>query len=120
MSKKRKPPNLEFEKARLARDAGMATAAAAEGAEFAVEAYATIVNIARRQATVHVDDVLTTMKIKPVHPNAWGRVWVEALKNRVIEPSGATRLCKSDAGKNAHRYLVYRSLIHGRSRFAKD
>jgi hypothetical protein len=121
MAKRRKPqqpPNLEFAKARLQRDAGMATAAAAEGAEFAIEAYATLLKIARRQPTVHVDDVLAAMRIRPQHPNSWGRVWVEALRNKVIEPSGATKLCQFDARKNAHRYPVYRSLIYGKSRFA--
>ena len=109
---------LEFEKARLERDKGMATAAAAEGAAFAVEAYATLLKIARRKQTVHIDDVLPEMKVRPAHYNAWGAVWMRALRANILTPTGVTRPCATDSAKHAHDYKIYRSNIFGKSRFA--
>ena len=103
---------------KLNRDAGMATAAAAQGALFGETAYALLVALARRQEFVHIDDMLRNCALKPRHFNAWGHVWMRALKNGVIEHSGRTALCQEDPGKNAHRYPIYRSLIFGQSRFA--
>jgi hypothetical protein len=69
--------------------------------------------VARRQSTVHVDDVLSIFNVKPSHPNAWGAPWQRAIKNGIIERTGTVRP-STDAKKNSHQYPVYRSNILGR------
>jgi hypothetical protein len=106
-----------FDYARRRRDRGMSIAADAEDdeqPEFAVVAYSAIRVVAERQDTVHVDDVLPLCTVKPNHPNAFGAVWMRAIRDRIIAHSGMVRPCRTDAKKNAHRYPVYRSLISTR------
>lgn len=107
-----------YRQGKLNRDAGMATAAAAQGALFAETAYALLVSLARRKEFVHIDDMLREAPLKPVHFNAWGPVWYRAIRAQVIEHSGRVAPCTADAGKNAHSYPIYRSLVYGQSRFA--
>jgi hypothetical protein len=105
-----------FEHAKALRDEGMATAYSAQKEkqpDWGAHAYAAIVTIARTQPTVHIDDVLATINQKPHHANAWGSVWMRAIKNRVIERTGMTRPCETDPKKHAHQYPVYRSLLSG-------
>ena len=96
--------------AMLDRDAGMARAIA-PSSHFAAIAYAAIVTVAKRQATVHVDDVLAECSARPRHPNAWGGVWMRAIRAGVIERSGELQHCRVDRGKHAHAYPVYRSCL---------
>lgn len=102
-----------------ARDIGMIEAEFAEaltGSDFAEVAYGAICHVARRQAEVHVDDVLRFCKVKPSHPNAWGGVWMRAIKDGVIERTGTVKPCLSDPLKHKHNYPVYRSgVFHGRA-----
>jgi hypothetical protein len=102
-----------FDRASSLRDAGMDLARFAQDDKspgWSDEAYAAIVSIARRQPTVHVDDVLRAFSARPVHPNAWGAVWMRAIRDRVIERTGTVRP-SSDVGKHKHQYPVYRSLV---------
>ncbi len=103
--------------ARLERDSGMASAAAAQGALFAETAYALLVALARRQEYVHIDDMLRNCDLRPEHFNAWGSVWMKAVRNKVIEHSGRVKPCMVHVRKHKHNYPIYRSLIHGKSRF---
>lgn len=106
-------PDL-FEIAQCRRERGMGLAADAEDREqpeFAEIAYSAIRTIAEQQDTVHVDDVLPLCTVKPNHPNAFGAVWMRAIRERIIAHSGTVRPCRTDAKKNAHRYPVYRSLV---------
>jgi len=103
---------LEYARAR--RDLGMDRAAEAQGKPWAEIAYAAIERVARRQLEVHVDDVLAEGVPTPRHYNAWGAIWVRAIKNATIQRTNQTRLCATDKRKNAHRYPIYRSLIFGR------
>jgi hypothetical protein len=99
------------------RDFGMEAAASAEDQTqplFSDTAYQTICAIAERQETVHVNDVLLACPVKPLHPNAWGAVWMRAIRAKVIEKAGYTKPCTVDPGKHNHDYPVYRSLIIGR------
>lgn len=82
---------------------------------FADAAYAAIERIARRQSTVHVDDVLKECSIKPSHPNAWGAVWMKAIRKGLIQRSDRVRPCATDPKKHAHQYPVYESLVWRRS-----
>ena len=94
------------------RDTGMALAIAAQDNKlpaWSELAYAAIVSLAKRQPTVHVDDVLREFPLRPDHPNAWGAVWMRAIKNGVIFRSGESRPCLTDCGKHRHVYPVYRS-----------
>lgn len=99
----------------ILRDMGMQAAAAAQESEtpgFAMQAYAAVVAVARRQPTVHVDDVLA-FGLEASHPNAWGAIWMRAIKNRIIVRSGRLRPCLRDPGKHKHQYPVYTSMIVG-------
>lgn len=73
--------------------------------------YQCIFDVASEQQTVHIDDVLRRFSQKPHHPNANSGPWRRAKNDRIIRPSGASRRCTIDAGKNAHIYPVYNSLI---------
>lgn len=118
------PQQLSFDdftarQAMAARDIGMIEAEFAEtlvNPDFAEVAYAAICHVARRQMEVHVDDILRFCKIKPSHPNAWGAVWMRAIRDGVISRTGTVKPCLSDAGKHKHNYPLYRSgLFHGRA-----
>lgn len=105
-----------FEHAQIRRDRGMGLAADAEDREqpeFSEAAYQAIRTIAARQSTVHVDDVLRECLLRPHHYNAWGAVWLRAIRECLIVHSGQVRPCTVDAKKNAHRYPIYRSLVCG-------
>jgi hypothetical protein len=105
-----------FEFAQKRRDRGMGLAADAEDRDqpkFFDAASRAIERVARRQRTVHVDDVLQECMLRPRHHNAWGGVWRSAIKRGVISRSSETRPCKTDPKKNAHNYPVYRSNLFG-------
>lgn len=106
------------ELATIRRDAGMAAAADAQERKtpgFGAVAYGAIVAVAKRQATVHVDDVLAECEARPQHHNAWGAVWARAIRDGVIRRSGEVRLCRTDARKHGHAYPVYRSRLFNRT-----
>lgn len=107
-----------FDWAAEARDAGMAEAAFAEtlvNPDFAEVAYAAICHVARRQAELHVDDILRFCKVKPSHYNAWGAVWMRAIKDGTIIKTGRVRPCMSDPLKHRHSSPIYLSgVFHGR------
>jgi len=94
------------------RDLGIDRAASAEARqpELSLGSFAAIVRIAKRQATVHVDDVLRECHVRPKHFNAWGAVWMRAIRTQIIEHTGELRPCRTDGGKHRHNYPVYRSL----------
>lgn len=108
-----------FDWAKHRRDAGMTEAAFAEvfsNPDFGEAAYAAICHVARRQCELHVDDILRFCKVKPSHPNAWGAVWMRAIKDGVIVRTGTVRPCKTDPCKRAHQYPVYASgLFYGKA-----
>jgi hypothetical protein len=108
----------DYAQAVSARDAGMALAELAETMvqpDFSEAAYAAICHVARRQAEVHIDDLLRHLKVKPSHPNCMGQIWRRAIKEGVISHSGRVRACVSDKNKRAHLYPIYSSgLFHGR------
>jgi len=104
--------------ARARRDAGMEAAAEAERRdqpEFAPALYAAIAAVARRQATVHVDDVLPLLTVRAQHFNAAGSVWARAIRDGVIVRTGRVRACRTDRTKHAHQSPVYRSMLFGRA-----
>jgi hypothetical protein len=100
-----------FAQARKRRDAGMALAADAEREEWKDRAYAALVSVARRSRLVHVDDLLSEFTEEPEHPNAWGSVWMRAVRSGVLRHSGCVRPCKCHPRKNAHQYPIYQSLV---------
>jgi hypothetical protein len=101
-----------FSYAKESRDIGMSLAVSAQGPRWADIAYAAIERVARRQVHVHVDDVLREGVPDPTHFNAWGAVWMRAIKNGIIQRSNQTRPCTVDPGKHAHSYPIYFSRIH--------
>jgi hypothetical protein len=80
--------------------------------EWAELAYRAIVAIAKRQGTVHIDDLIKADLPKPHHPNAWGSVWSRAIRDDVIVHTGRVRKCLADPKKNAHQYPIYQSLMY--------
>ena len=120
------PQQLSFDdytarQAVAARDVGMVAAEFAEaltGSNFSEVAYAAICHVARRQCEVHVDDILRYCKVKPSHPNAWGAVWMRAIKDGTIMRTGTVRPCMSDPLKHKHNYPVYSSGVFGARRSA--
>lgn len=99
-----------FAEAQASRDAGTAQAAG-NAPVFSAHALAVIESIARRQSEVHVDDVLLAGVPVPAHPNAWGAVWLSAIRKGFILRTATPRPCKTDRKKHAHQYPVYASLI---------
>lgn len=99
------------------RDRGMSLASRAQEARtpgWHELAYQAIVAIARRSPVVHIDIVLAEFTLRPTHANAWGSVWMRAIRKRVIERTGQMLPCTTDARKHKHLYPVYRSLIYAR------
>src|SRR5690348_2592311 len=70
------------------------------------------VALARRQPSIHVDDMLRAFTDKPSHPNAWGAVWQRAIREHMIIRSERVRACTVDPTKHKHLYPVYMSLIY--------
>jgi hypothetical protein len=98
---------------RQLRDSGMAEAVAAQDREeagWSQRAYEVIIALARRQETLHVDDVLAHFPHPPAHPNAWGAVWSKAIRAGIIERTDRVRP-SVDPKKHAHLYPVYSSRI---------
>ena len=88
-----------YAEAKRRRDEGMALAADAQGQRWSDLAYAAIEAIARRQFYVHIDDVLRANVPQPERPNAWGSVWMRAIRNGIIQRSVETRPCTVDPKK---------------------
>lgn len=92
------------------RDAGIAQAEGANPALWRAYAYAKLRALAEQRATVHVDDLYAVLEWHPTSPNAMGGLWLQAIREGLIERTGeyrATRL----PGKHSHVYPVYRSLV---------
>lgn len=103
------------ERAAQLREAGMALAKGAQDGKdpaWAECAYAAIVAAAKLGPTVHVDNVLAIFKVAPSHPNAWGTVWLRAIKAGIISRTGTVKPCVTDPGKHKHQYPVYASNLH--------
>ncbi|SFM00166.1 hypothetical protein SAMN03159423_4832 [Bradyrhizobium sp. NFR13] len=100
-----------------ARDAGMIEASFAEtlsGSDYPEALEAAIRHVAIHQCTVHIDDVLPLLKVKPLHPNSAGWVWTKLIADKVIVETNES-LRSKDPKKRRHRYPVYASgLFSGR------
>lgn len=104
-------PLLEPTGAHL-RDAGVAAAEKAQDKADPVWkelAYAALLRVAERQAWVHRDDVAAECGLSPHHPNAWGAIWMKALRAGVLVDKGRSRKT-TDKGKHVHRYPLYYSM----------
>jgi hypothetical protein len=96
----------------LFRDFGASLAAAAQEKDmpgWAEKAFGVIVELSSRYPEIHTDDVSPRVP-EPAHFNAWGAVWLRAIRERVIERTGRYRK-STDPKKHSHVYPVYRSLI---------
>lgn len=94
------------------RDRGMAIASDAQDGtvpNWSALAYMAILNVSRLQETVHVDDVRAIFGHEPAHHNAWGAVWMRAIRDGVLDRTGTVRP-STDPKKHAHNYPIYRSL----------
>jgi hypothetical protein len=82
-------------------------------------AYMVIESTAKKNSTVHVDDVAkqaVLMKLPvPEKSNAWGSVWTKAIRNGLIQRSGNMRAAGQNFPEHAHKharlYPVYDSLV---------
>jgi hypothetical protein len=96
------------------RERGMSLASAAQDRvepEWSEQAFQAIVTAARRQSTVHVDDIWPKVA-PPHHYNAWGSVWMRAIKRGIIAKTDGRRHSIAPR-KHKHEYPIYRSLIVG-------
>lgn len=96
------------EDSRALRDKGMTRAAETDVA-WSELAYLALVDVARVKSELHTDD-LASFFLTPPSPNAWGAIWMRAIRNRVIEKTGRYRPSIQKI-KHAHEYPIYRSLI---------
>lgn len=104
------------EMAQQLRDRGMSLAELAQDAAspcWSERAYEALVAVARMSPVVHVDQVLAAFDDKPVSHNAWGSVWMRAIKAKVIVHSGRV-MPSRDVAKHRHNSPIYTSLIYGR------
>jgi hypothetical protein len=93
------------------RDAGMDLAEGAEGTAWSVYADGVLKTLAEELPELHTDDLNRCLELHPRHPNAFGGVWMRAIKAGLIRKSGRYRTSKQ-RGKNAHSYPVYDSLVY--------
>jgi hypothetical protein len=95
------------------RDSGMAIAADAQEADepgWSARAYQAIVRIAQERSEIHTDDLAANFAEPPRHFNAWGSIWMQAIRAGIIERTGRYRH-STDPKKHAHVYPVYRSRL---------
>jgi hypothetical protein len=94
------------------RDAGVAAAARAQDKADPVWkelAYAALLRVAERQAWVHRDDVAAECGLSPHSANAWGAVWLKAVRQGVLVDRGRSRRT-ADPRKHAHKYTLWYSM----------
>jgi len=94
------------------RDGGIARATSAQPIGWPEYAYGVLVDLARDEPTVHVDQFYARITWFGGHPNAMGGIWTRAIKAGVLVNTGQLRPTRLP-GKNAHGCPVYRSLIYG-------
>ncbi len=103
-------PLFDHAAALALRDDGMKRAAE-HSPRFADAAYAAIERIARRQLVLFTDDLTAELgDVKPQHPNAFGAVWMKAIRAGLIQRTAETR-ASADPAKHAHQYPIYFSLV---------
>lgn len=101
----------EYEKGKTKREFGM-DLAASNSPVFSHLAYKAIYNLALTHPTLHIDDVLQKADVPtPKSPNAWGSVWMKAIRTGVLERTSELRPCRTDSKKHVHQYPVYKSCI---------
>jgi hypothetical protein len=96
------------------RDQGVGLASAAQDrdeSDWSVRALEALIGLARLHVEIHTDD-LTAVVPAPAHFNAWGAVWLAAIRSGVIERTGRYRK-SADPKKHAHVYPIYRSRLVG-------
>jgi hypothetical protein len=95
------------------RDQGMARASGAQDRDepdWSIRALEALIALARRQPELYTDDLTAAFAQPPKHFNAWGAVWLQAIRAGVIERTGRYRN-STDPKKHAHVYPIYRSRL---------
>lgn len=98
------------------RERGMSLAANAQdliSPLWSDRCYAALLKLARTHSTIHVDQLLAAFPEKPSHPNAFGAIWMRAIREHNIIHSGRVKP-SADPTKHRHQYPVYLSLIFRR------
>ena len=96
------------------RDGGSETARIAEECEnpgWSMRAYLALAGLAREKPELHTDDLTKAFVEPPHHYNAWGAIWLQAIRDGIIERTGAYR-ASADPKKHAHVYPIYRSRMY--------
>ena len=104
-------PLFDAAEGRARRDAGMACAARAQGTQWGEYAYGLLEQLCRERPEVHTDDLAAVLEWHPASPNAMGAVWGRAIRNGLIERTGALRTSRQPE-KHAHSYPIYSSLVY--------
>lgn len=113
MSDAEQLPLFDLPTAQRARDEGMAQAADHAGLLWGEFAYMALKGLAVTRRELHTDDLAEACPWEPASPNAWGGIWMRALRAGLIERTGELRPSKQPA-KHRHAYPCYRSLVFGK------
>jgi len=100
------------------RDAGIDRATSGQPIGWPEEAYRTLVELARSQPTVHIDDYRAVLVRTGGRPNAMGGIWKRAIKEGVLDGETATLRPSSVPGQRRHKAPVYTSLVYGQRKAA--
>lgn len=98
------------------RDRGTSLAALAQDGKspcWSERAYEALIRVARRQEKLFADDLRAELREPPVHHNAFGSVWMRAIRDGVIVRTAETTHSR-EAIRHKHRYPIYSSKIYGR------
>ncbi len=95
------------------RDEGIARATSGQPIGWPEYAYSVLVELARTNQTVHVDQFVPALQWQGGHPNAMGGVWLKAIKNGVLDREPVAYEPTRLPGKHLHRSPRYRSLVFG-------
>jgi hypothetical protein len=95
------------------RDAGMAAAWDNTPANWRVVALTLLFQLAKQQPEVTADDLQDVLPPLPAecHPNVIGSLWMEAVRNHVLERTERSIL-SSRSSAHARRVPVYTSLVY--------
>lgn len=77
-------------------------------------AYKALLRVARRQEKLFADDVRAELNEAPASPNAFGAVWLKAIRDGVVTRTHET-IHSREPRRHKHRYFLYRSNLYRRA-----
>lgn len=108
---------FDHAEAQRRKEEGMALAEAHAGPVWAGYALSKLHELCRMQELLHSDDLRAVCELTPASANAYGSVWLTAIRKGWIERTGRSRP-STRPETHGHTYVVYRSLVFGQTRAA--